>query len=367
MNYRIIKISTAILTLWPSTLHAQDAPRPVEVAKAESIKASSSEFTLTGTVTSPRRANLSARSQGLITKINVDAGSVVKQGDILLQLDQKLAQLDLELIKAEIEQAKISQADAERMVAEVEKLTKTGGFAKSEALTRQAAVRISEANLKQLDARKALQIERIERHKLHAPFDGVISSKISEEGEWVATGTPVLELISMEELRFDLQVPQEFLKRFKDTGHITVTLDAYPNVKLDAKLAAIIPVKNQTSRTFLTRLTLIDPNRIAGPGMSGTASIESRQTGESIVQVPRDAVVRYPDGSTKVWILINKDNRLTVSSRSIKTAGKLGEMAEITEGLQGGEIVILRGNENLQQNQQVEVLPSNNSPKQLTP
>jgi len=365
MKSLIPKLTTALTLLCATTLQA--APNPVEVAKAESVKSNSSEFTLTGTVSSPRRANLSARTTGLVTELKVDAGSVVEKGDILLQLDPKLAQLDLELINTEIEQAEISLADAKRLVTEVAKLTKTGGFAKSESLTREAAVRLSETNLKQLQARKTLQAERIARHELRAPFNGVISSKITEEGEWVATGTPVLELISLQDLRFDLQVPQEFLKLVKDTGTITVTLDAYPNKKLKAKVAAIIPVKNQTSRTFLTRLNLIDPNQIASPGMSGTATIESRSSDKTTVKVPRDAVVRFPDGSAKVWILVENGENLTVTARTVKTAGELGETAEITEGLTGGETVILKGNEGLKENQEVKVISPKKSTTQPTP
>ncbi len=339
-------------------LSAQGTASPIVVAEAKHVDGIASSFTLTGTVTSPRRANLSSRIEGLVLELSVDAGSLVKQGDVLMQLDTTLAELDLELIDAEIEQAKVQLADTKRLVAEAVRMSRSGAFAKSEAETRQATLQINEANLKQLAARKNQQLERLARHQLIAPFDGVIGTKLSEAGEWVATGTPVVELIEMDKLRFDIQVPQEYLARVNHTGNIVVQLDAYPNKQITAALQAVVPVKNNISRTFLIRLILNDPDQLAGPGMSGSATLESRLPSIDIVHVPRDAVVRFPDGSTKVWVLVKKQDQQHVVSRIVRTSGALGSMAEITEGLEGGEIVVLKGNEGLRENQLVDVLPT---------
>ncbi len=339
-------------------LSAQDDAKPVEVTLAKRGEGFSRKFSFTGTVTSPRRANLSSRIEGLVTEVKVDAGSEVKKGDVLVQLDTKLAELDLELITAEIEQAEIEMADAKRQVEEVLELAKSGGFSKSQAITKQATLSISAANLKRLEARKSHQAERIARHQLVAPFDGVITSKISEEGEWVATGSPVLELIEMKELRFDLQMPQEFLERVKDIGSVVVKLDAFPGREFEADLAAVVPVKDDVSRTFLTRFTLKNPEHLASPGMSGTATIETRGMQGKTVQVPRDAVVRFPDGSAKVWVVKGEGAESEVVSRTVRTAGELGEMAEIIEGLTGDETVVLKGNEGLRENQKVNVVPA---------
>lgn len=350
-------IFTGLLTC----LSAQDDARPVVVVTAERTGGGASKIALTGTVTSPRRANLSSRLEGLVTEMKVDAGSVVKKGDTLVQLDTKLADLDLALIEAEIEQAEIELAEAKRLFEEIVKLTEAGGFSKSEFLTKKTELRLSETNLKQLGTRKSQIEERIARHRLISPFDGVISRKLSEAGEWVATGTPVLELIEMKGLRFDIQVPQEFLGQIKRTGKVTVKLDAYPEGDFSAELAAVVPVKDAISRTFLTRFILQDPNSLASPGMSGTATIESGPTADSAIEVPRDAVVRFPDGTAKVWVVEDSGLGPQAVSKLIRTAGKLGETARVIEGLEGGETVVVKGNEGLREKQKVAVQPSTES------
>lgn len=342
----------------PGSSEAQDEARPVEVTSAKRVEGLFHEFSLTGTVTSPRRSNLSSRMEGLISEMKVDAGSEVKKGDVLVQLDTKLAELDLKLIEAEIEQAEIEMADAKRKVEEILELTKEGGFPKSQTLTRQAALSISKANLKRLQARKNHQSEKIARHQLIAPFDGIITTKISETGEWVATGTPVLELVEMKGLRFDLQMPQEFLGRVKDIDKVTVKLDAFPEKVFQANLSVVVPMKDDASRTFLTRLLLKDPDRLASPGMSGLATIETRATAGKAVQVPRDAVVRFPNGVAKVWVVKGAGAESQVASKEVRTAGGLGKMAEIVEGLEGNETIVLKGNEGLRENQKVTILPA---------
>ncbi|GAA5496067.1 multidrug resistance protein MdtA [Rubritalea halochordaticola] len=350
----LLAITSASLTA-PSL--AQEQPKPVVVTKAEKLEGLESKITLTGTVTSPRRSRLSSRTDGLINKLNVDAGHTVKKGDVLMELDTKLGELALSLIEAEQEQAEIELANAKRLVDEAESLAKSGAFPKSEAITLSTNLRIAETKLKQLIVRKGLQEERIARHKLVAPFDGIIGQKLSEAGEWVATGTPVLELVEMTNLRFDIQVPQEFIGRVKGAESATITLDAFPNKTLEAKLSYVVPVKNAISRTFLTRLSITDTDGIAGPGMSGTATLAAHHKNGQAVQIPRDAVVRFPDGSAKVWIVQQSDSGSTVVSRIIKTTGELGVMAKVTEGLDGGETLVLKGNEGLQDNQAVNILP----------
>lgn len=338
---------------FPGLAESEAPPAPVITVLAEKSEGILRNLTLTGTVTARRQTRLSSRATGLVMGMHVDAGSVVKKGDVLMTLDTRLAEISLELIRAEITQGEIELEDAQRREDEVKDLVSTGGFAKSEAESRKSAVRVSEATLLQLKAREREQVEMIERHRLIAPFGGVISRKIAEEGEWVPTGTPVLELVETERPRFDIQVPQEFLTQVSGAETVSVSLDASPGVVIGAHIEAMVPVKDNVSRTFLTRLELDDPDSLAAPGMSGTAQITFRANSGETVQIPRDAVVRFPDGSVKVWVVSRSGEKSLVKSREIKTGGSLGEYTEVLEGLTGGEQIVLKGNEGLREEQSV--------------
>lgn len=336
-------------------LGGAERPAPVTAVVAERFDGIVREFTLTGTVTAQREARLSSRAEGLVARVAVDEGSVVQPGEVILSLDTKPAEIDLKLIQAEIETARIRVTEAKRREEEVRELSRSGGFPKSEAETLVSELRMREAELRQLEVRAEQQSELIARHHLVAPFSGVISRKIAEEGEWVATGTPVLELVEMESPRFDLQVPQEFLARITRAESLTVRLDAFPEASLAAGIVAMVPVKNPATRTFLTRLHVEDPEGRVAPGMSGTAVISYRSATEEAIRLPRDAIVRFPDGSVKVWMIESSSAGDLVRSRQIKTGGSLGEFSEVFEGLEGGERIVLKGNEGLREGQMVRV------------
>lgn len=337
----------------PARAAAEERPVPVETVVVRKSGGALQSLPITGTVTARRQARLSSRTTGLIKSVKVDAGSRVRPGDELVELDTELAGIALELIRAEIAQSRIELEEAQRRELEVRDLVKSGGFAKSEAETRKSAVRLAEAALRRLEVKEREQLETIARHRLIAPFGGVIARKLAEDGEWVTTGTPVLELVETESPRFDLQVPQEFLARVTAAEQVTVTLDAFPGRTLPARIGVMVPVKDAVSRTFLTRLELDDPKALAAPGMSGSAAIAFRPALADAVQVPRDALVRFPDGKVKVWIVSLADGLSVVTPREVAVGDSRGDLVGVVSGLAGGETVVLKGNESLREGQLV--------------
>ncbi|TLD69165.1 efflux RND transporter periplasmic adaptor subunit [Phragmitibacter flavus] len=335
----------------------QDAPKPVTTAQAV-VDHVVTTLDLTGTIVPKRQASLSSRASGLILKLPVDAGSTVKTGDVLMELDPALASLALERVTVETQQAQTELTEAQRLLDEVRELAKVGGFSKSEAQTRETAVRIQTANLARAQVQLREQKEQLARHQLIAPFDGVIRQKLSEEGEWVQTGTPVLELVETTHLHLDLQAPQEIYAQLNDNTAVTVHLDAYADTPLKAKVATRVPAKDPVSRTFLVRLDLTDPEKLAAPGMSARATLSFRSKDQAL-QIPRDAIVRFPNGTSKVWIVQNSDGPIaTVRSQLVKTGQALNDTITILEGLEPGTTIILQGNESLREDQPVTILPA---------
>ena len=346
--------STVSLGISPSWAEEESALPPVKTVEAIRTDSLAPELELTGTVVSKRRSGLSTRAEGLVERVLVDAGSEVQKGELLLQLDTRLAEIELNLIKAEIEAARVQFEDAEREWEEVRRLTETGAFSRTEAASREAMVRIRKAELEALNAKEEQQEERIARHGLVAPFSGYIVRKGTEAGEWVDTGAKVFELVETDALWFDIQVAQEYLATVQEAETARVILDANLESPLDAQVDVVVPVKDPVSRTFLTRLVFDDPEKLASPGMSGTAVLRVKPNDNASVTIPRDAIMRYPDGSAKVWIVEKSDGASTVRPVAVQTAGTLGETVEVTEGLEGGEEVVIRGNEGLEEGQEVE-------------
>lgn len=355
MSWQRIVLLSSVIAVFPSA-PAADPPRPVTVAES-TLAPAKGRLELTGSVTANRRSQLSSRTAGLVASVVVDAGRRVRKGDPLLELDRDLAEIGLAQIRVELEQARIELADAERLVKEVSELAARGGFAKSEAESRVTAASVKRAAVRLLEEREKLQVEMIDRHRLVAPFDGVIASKLTEEGEWVQTGTPVMELVELDRLRFDVRAPQEYFAAISPDLQAKVALDAYPGREVDARVSAVVPVKDGPARTFLVRLDMEPGVVAAAPGMSGRA-VFSLRSADGVVQIPRDAVVRLPDGGAKVWIAEKGDSgTLVVRSQDVVPGTTLGPSVEVVRGLEAGVTVVVRGNEGLREGQAVEVLP----------
>jgi RND family efflux transporter MFP subunit len=191
-----------------------------------------------------------------------------------------------------------------------------------------------------------------------APFAGVISRKLTEAGEWVETGVPVLELVGTEHLRLDVQAPQE---RFVDIDletPVSVRLDGHPKDTFRGRVSAKVPVNDPGARTFLVRVLLEDAEGRMIPGMSAEATFGIRSE-RSAVTVPRDALVRDADGTQRVWIVTNENGESRASARTVRLGRSLAETVEVVEGLEPDLPVIVRGNESLHEGQAVHVVVEN--------
>jgi RND family efflux transporter MFP subunit len=309
---------------------------------------------LTGTLTAERSARLSPRVDGLVAAMKVDAGDRVKAGDILLELDSTVAKHALARAQAGAAEARAAVTEAERLVTEARRLTGEGHIPETEAARRHAQLQAAQAALAANQAAQQEQAELVRRHVLPAPFAGVIARKLTEVGEWVTRGTPVLELVSTQRVRLDVQAPQEQFLRIDAQAQVKVFADALPGKALPARITARVPVSDASARTFLIRMLVEDPAGQLLPGTSATAIIDLAGDRKALL-VPRDALLRYPDGSYSLFVVLSTDGRTIARERKV-TIGRGGNDVEVIDGLAPGERVVVRGNESLRDGQDVSVV-----------
>jgi RND family efflux transporter MFP subunit len=333
---------------------AADSPAPVRVVQAVAAH-SGRTLRLTGTVTAGQRARLSPRVSGLVATMHVDAGDQVEKGDVLVDLDRILAELAVRRTQAALDEARARLAEADRLEAEAAALLEDQFIPESEVLARSSTVRLNRAATAKLDAEAREARELVERHSVIAPFAGVIARKLTESGEWVETGTPVLELVGSENLRLDVQVPQERFADIEENMAATVRLDGRPDRPMAGRVAAKVPVNDPGARTFLVRVLLDDIDGSTVPGMSGEASLAIRGQANAVA-VPRDALVRAPDGTDRVWVVERGDGATRAVARAVRIGRSLAETVEVVDGLAIGLSVVVRGNETLREGQPVRVL-----------
>jgi len=191
MNAKLFCPAALVFLMSIAAAVAQTNAPPVSVGMAELVPIRE-EVPLTGTLTSPRVAEVSTSVGGLVERISVDIGDRVEIGTVLVSLDRELEQLSLEAARAATAQAHAELADVRRRLADARQLVAKKSFPQSELRSLEAQVNISTAAVARLEAEQKRQAARLRRHELVAPFVGVISRKLAEAGEWVEPGTAVV-------------------------------------------------------------------------------------------------------------------------------------------------------------------------------
>jgi len=311
---------------------------------------------LTGTITSERSSELSPRISGLVSAVHVDAGDRVKKRDVLIELDEELAELALARARAAVSEAQARLDEAIRLRDEARRLAASRNIPETQLKAAEAEVEISRAALKRLEVESREQQKRLQRHTIIAPFDAVVSRKLTEAGEWVDTGTAVLELVETQRLRLDVQAPQHLYRTIHDGMPVEIRLEAMPDRSLQGRVRTRVPVTEPTMRTFLVRIDLQQSADRLAPGMSARALFRIDDDRRGLV-LPRDAVVRLPDGTAVVWrIDENDDGHPAASQVQVKLGKVMANKVEIRAGLSVGQRVVLHGNEVLSDGQPVRII-----------
>lgn len=301
---------------------------------------------LSGTLTAERSAGLSPRVDGLVEDVRVDAGDSVRAGQIVLTLDATLAEAALQRAQAAAAQARAARDEAKRRADEADRLVADKHLPQTELATRKAALAEAEAALAAAQAAEREQAELVQRHVLPAPFDGVITAKHVEAGEWVARADAVLDLVDLGDIRLEVQAPQERFSAITPETAVDLVPDTSPDRVLEARVAARVPVGGD-ARTFLVRIVAEAADVSLFPGTSATARFHLPSTRGETVQVPRDALLRHPDGGYSVFVTEQTDAGFVARRRPVRLGRDAGNRVEVLSGVRHGESIVIRGNEAL--------------------
>ena len=313
-------------------------------------------LTLSGSVNALQRASLSTRVDGLIADLQVDVGSRVKQGDPLLQLDAALITLEYQRARAATAEQRAALDEAQRLLDDALRLRENNHVSANEVNTRRANLNLAQASLEAAIADQRSVAEMVERHVLPAPFNGVIAARHVDRGEWISRGDPVFELVSLDRVRLDVRMPQERFSEISDKTPVNICPDSNPVKCFSGAVVALVPVSDSSSRTFLIRIRPKTDQESLLPGTSANAVFELGDRSSRNMLLPRDALLRHPDGSYSVFVASEG-----IARRQLVEIGREArDKVVITGGLATTDEVVIRGNEVLRDGQALHVVESLN-------
>lgn len=305
---------------------------------------------LTGSVSAPRTSQLSSAEAGQVASLDVALGDRVSQGERLMALDSREAELERQRAQANIDQARADRDDARQRLNEANQLSAQQNIAASEQRRRQNTLAAAEALLDARQTEYALWELRVSRHTITAPFDALITQRDSELGEWVTPGDTLMTLVDIDALTLDFPVPFSAYSRMDDAT-LEIRLEG-DTQWYAARPQARVP-QDTTSRQFLLRA---EPDEslslLPGMALEGRLLLE----GETGPSVPRDALIRRPDGSVSVWLARQEDDAWRAHEQRVEIGnGHAGNVA-VLDGIEAGDRVIVVGNERLEEGQSLSLI-----------
>lgn len=316
----------------------------IPLVKTERIIAGTDaqSYTYPGEVRARYESQLAFQVGGRIIKRNVDVGSSVRAGDILLQIDPRDIQQSLTGAGAAVASARSQLKLAEANLERYRRLYESGAISKSDYDRVQTAYETAQAALQQAVAGYSGVGNQMEYSRLIANSDGVVSELNAEVGQVVGAGQRVVTVVQDGEMEIEINVPENRLEELKQAQSITVSFWALNDVVSRGKVREIAPMADKAARTYKVRISLVDKVPQIKLGMTAKVTI-TPQNGKIACYVPISAI--YQSGDTpSVWVV--QDNKVKLVPVRI---GRFADnKVEILEGLEKDALVVTAGVHKLQ-------------------
>lgn len=366
---------------------ANEPPRPVAVevqtAKLENVP---EVITATGELLAEESATISAKVAGRVQALRVDLGSVVREGEVLAELekdDYALQVLQSEALveqmrarlgiasavhddvvpeqTATVRQTAANLSDARLLFDNTSKLYKEGVVSKLDYDRAQVNLQAAEARyqasleevagmraqLSERRARLALARQQLSDCTIRAPFSGAVTRRIASLGEYLAVNAPVVTLVRQHPLRLRLEVPERLAVRVRLGQRIDVRLEG-PGTVSGGRVVRLSPAIRAENRSLTIEGEIPNQSGLLRPGsfVEGSITVDERAKG---ILVPADALTSFA-GIERVFVVTGNvlDERVVKSGRRLP-----GERVEILSGLEAGDRVVRKANDRMAKGQRV--------------
>ncbi len=329
-----------------------------------------------GTVVPRTASTLSSQLMGTVRAINVREGDRVKEGDLLVVLDQRQVTAQLERAKAGLNEALRAEASAEsarkaaKAAAELaqstydryQKLIKENSASQQEFEEVESRHRQAQATLAQTESMVAAASSRVEQAraavesasvskkdaKIYSPYDGTITSKMVNVGDLASPGTPFLTIEKEDAFCADLVLPERHIQAVKLDQEVKVTIPALGDTEMTGKVGRIVPAADVKSRSFLVKVALPENEQLKS-GLFARVAVPVGEAG--MLMLPDSAVVNQGQ-LTGVFVV---DSEQIAHFRLIRTGKQYGDAVEVLSGIARGDQYVITPPPNIKDGDKVEV------------
>src|SRR5215471_8102428 len=351
----------AICFLFATTLSAQ---APVEVVRVES-KSVQREIRLPGEILPYLDVPLQAKVTSFVKKVNVDRGSLVKEGDVLVTLEAPEMQAQIVEAESKVQAIELQRTEAEAKLASADSTYQSlkgaaetpGVVAGNDLVVAEKAVEAARAAVNSYEGTlKAAQasvrsLKDLEQYlTITAPFAGVIVERDVHPGALVgpASPTPLLRLRQTSRLRLVVAVPEAVVGGIMNGAQVPFTVPAYPGETFRGAIARVAHSLDDKTRTMAVELDVSNPGLRLAPGMYAEVQWPVRNSRPSLL-VPPTSIVTTTE---QTFVIRVKEGK--VEWVPITRGPAVENLVEVYGRLKPGDMIVRRGTDELRGGTQVQ-------------
>jgi membrane fusion protein, multidrug efflux system len=337
---------------------AKEVVRPIKMMTVTS-RTDAVQLKFPGMVRAAKRADLAFQVGGTLRQFPLDEGQVVKEGQLIGQLDQRDFKNNLRNAQGQFEKAKAALESAQSEHDRILRIQKQDPGAASESMVvlRRQELDQSKAEIDSAQAAVDTARDQLGYTTLRAPFGGVISKRYVDNYQEIRAKEPIVSLDDVSSVEILVDVPELIVATFKEDGETQAVAEfsAAPGKQYPLTIKERATRADPKTQTYQVVFRMPQPDDInVFPGMTATVagSTQVREESREVFMVPAIAIVAGVAGKPNVWI-VDKET-LKVQPKAVKTGDLTGtDSIEIIDGLKSGDTIAISGVSRLREGMQV--------------
>ena len=335
-------------------------PPPAVVVEPVEVRPVRDPMEFIARVEATEAVDVRARVEGILHTVAFQAGQRVAVGDLLFEIEPDRYQAAVESARAQVAQAEATRHEAQRTLARNEELAEQQQVSQAVLDEARAASEIARADVAAAQAQlRAAELD-LSYTRINAPIPGEIGRALVTRGNVVGPESgPLARIVQLDPIRVVFSVTEGMIVSLRqqaaggevDTGSIAFTL-RLPNdttYERPGELEYVASEVDPQTGTVAVRTTFSNPERLLIPNQFVTLLVEDEAV-EELPIVPQTAVLQDRQGR---FVFVLRDNN-TVTQRRIVTGARVTNGWAVTEGLEGGETVVVQGIQRLTEGARVQ-------------
>lgn len=292
-----------------------------------------------GTLNFSKTSALASQTNGAVVSVKFESGDNLRKGDLLLEVDSRTLDAQIESLKASVNISKINLENATRDYNRYKELMEQKSI--SQKVYDDSFFKYSEAkqSLNMAEAKLNEQLINKDKKSIKAPYDAVVVEKNIEVSEWVNEGKIIATIIATNEVDLMFNLPTSYIYKLDKNETYEIDLKGK---KIKSKLYASIAKGDKRTRTFPVKFKAKVNNEFLYDGMEVKINLPRSKKQEALM-VPRDAVIKRFGQNV---IFLNVDG--IAQMMPVEIVGYTKEnVAVAATGLLQGASVVVKGNERI--------------------